>query len=128
MIVPADGGIVRQLTPWGAFVEHPTWSPDSRQIIFNTPEGTIESIRPDGTRRHTIRAATEHLGGHKPWFSPDGSRILFVCAITDPDGRFTDDICTMNADGSDVINLTNTANVFENNPSWGPAPDRHRKR
>ncbi|HZO58882.1 MAG TPA: hypothetical protein VFB51_04230, partial [Solirubrobacterales bacterium] len=35
-----------------------------------------------------------------------------------------DDICVMDADGTDIVNLTNTVEAFENWPSWGPAP-RH---
>ncbi len=28
----------------------------------------------------------------------------------------------MDADGTDIVNLTNTPEVFENWPSWGPMP------
>ena len=127
-IVAADGGRVRQLTPWSANAEHPTWSPDSRWITFNSlpelisPAGTIEAIRPDGRQRHTILAATDTLGAHKPWYSPDGSRILFMCAITEPDHPYNEDLCIVNADGTHVLNITNTPDAFENGPSWGPAP------
>ena len=131
-IVSAEGGRVRQLTPWALNAEHPTWSPDSRWITFDSlpaivsPAGTIEAIRPDGSGRHTILAATDSLGAHKPWFSPDGSRILFMCANTDPDGHYNEDICVINADGTNLVNLTNTPDAFENWPSWGPAPsNRH---
>jgi Tol biopolymer transport system component len=128
-IVRSDGGRARPLTPWGAYVEHPTWSPDGRWIVFNSPEGTIEAIRPDGSRRRTILQATDGFGGHKPWFSPDGRRILFACenwgTLPEPPPGFNDDICVMDADGSDVVNLTNTPDKFENWPSWGPAPRRH---
>jgi tricorn protease-like protein len=34
-IVGSHGGRVQQLTPWSANAEHPTWSPDSRWILFN---------------------------------------------------------------------------------------------
>jgi len=50
---------------------------DSLPAIIS-PAGTIEAIRPDGRGRHTILAATDTLGAHKPWFSPDGSRLLFT--------------------------------------------------
>jgi Tol biopolymer transport system component len=125
----AKGGRARQVTPWGAYVEHPTWSPDSRWITFNTPEGTIEAIRPDGSRRRTILQAVEGFGGHKPWFSPDGRKILFTCenwgTLPEPPPDFNDDICVMDADGTDVDNLTDTVDRFENWPSWGPAPRKH---
>jgi TolB protein len=130
-VVRAKGGAAMQITPWGAFAdheypEHPTWSPDSRWIVFDrAPDGAIEAIRPDGSERHTIRAATETFGGHKPWFSPDGSRILLMCEnqglLPDPPPDYNEDLCVMDPDGSDIVNITNTSEVFENWPSWGPA-------
>ena len=128
-IMPARGGRVGQLTPYDEWVEHPTWSPDSRWITFNSikredfgsPASTIEAIGPDGRGRHTILAATDTFGGHKPWYSPDGTRILFMCATAKPDGNHSEDLCVMNADGSNVVNLTNTPDIVENWPSWGPA-------
>jgi Tol biopolymer transport system component len=140
MLLPAEGGRVRQLTPWGLeYPEHPTWSPDGRWIVFDTdepanatPDGSIEAIRPDGGGRHVILAADERLSGFKPWFSPDGRSILFVCNNKGlqpefpPD--FNDDLCVMDADGSDVVRLTNTLEASENWPSWGPATPQARLR
>jgi Tol biopolymer transport system component len=139
MVVPAKGGRVRRLTPWrdypdqptpqDAYPEHPTWSPDARWILFNLgPNGTIQAMRPNGRDRHTIMEATPGFGAHKPWYSPDGTRIIFMCekqgTLPEPPEDHNEDICVANADGSNVVNLTNTPDVFENWPSWGPAP-RH---
>jgi TolB protein len=126
-IVPADGGRSRMLTPWRLNAEHPTWSPDGRLIIFNTPEGTIKAMRPNGRRRHTILPASEGFGGHKPSFSPDGSRIIFMCenqGLLDrhPDD-YNEDICVMEANGSNILKLISTPDTLENWPSWGPAGD-----
>lgn len=131
-IVPAEGGRVRQLTPWELNAEHPTWSPDSRWITYDSlpaiisPSGTIEAVRPNGHGRHTILAATDTLGSHKPWYSPDGTRILFMCAITEG-GNYDEDICVMNADGSGIVDLTNSPDTFDNWPSWGPAPNQRKQ-
>jgi hypothetical protein len=58
--------------------------------------------------------------------APDGTRILFMCekqgTLPEPPEDHNEDICVANADGSNVVNLTNTPDVFENWPSWGPAP------
>jgi len=139
MIVGARGGRVRRLTRWSDYPdqptpsdvipEHPTWSPDSRWILFNVgPNGTIQAMRPDGRDRHTILEARPGFGGHKPWYSPDGTRILFMCetqgTLPDPPAGHNEDICVMDADGTDVVNLTNSPGVFENWPSWGPARRR----
>jgi TolB protein len=137
MRVRATGGHVRRLTPWvdypeqpgpqDRYPEHPVWSPDGRWILFDLgPNGTIQKMRPDGSERQSILAATEGFGGHKPWYSPDGTRILFVCerqgTLPEPPPGQNDDICVMDADGSDIVNLTNTPDTWENWPSWGRAP------
>jgi Tol biopolymer transport system component len=119
---------VRRLTPWGIDAEHPTWSPDSEWIIFNTsPNGDVEAIRPNGEDRNTIRAATPGFGGHKPWFSPEGDRILFMCenqgTLLEPPKDYNQDICVMDADGDNVENITETEGVYENYPAWGPDAD-----
>ena len=117
---------VRRLTPWGINSEHPTWSPDGEWILFdNSPNGTIQAMRPDGTDRHTIVPASEGFGGHKPWFSPDGTRILFMCenqgTLRKPPPDYNQDLCVMEADGDNIVNITNTPGVQENYPAWGPA-------
>lgn len=119
-IVGARGGRPFRLTPWRAEAEHPTWSPDSRWIAYDLPIGTIEAVRPHGRARRTILAHTEHLGVHKPWFSPDGSSVLFMCAFNGAGGD--DDLCVMNTDGTGFRNITNTPLRGENGPSWGPTP------
>jgi Tol biopolymer transport system component len=116
---------VHRITPWSLAAEHPTWSPDSRWVLYNTPEGTIEKVRPSGKGRKTILAATAGFGGHKPWASPDGKKILFMCdnrgtLPTEPP-NFNQDICVMDANGSNIVHIIDTPNVLENWPSWGPA-------
>lgn len=121
-IVSATGGQPRRLTRWSFNAEHPTWSPDSRWVIYNSPQGTIQQIHPNGSGRRTILRATPRFGGHKPWFSPDGKRILFTCALTDAVHHTHEDICVMRANGSHITDITNTPTIDENWPSWGPAP------
>ncbi|HEY3946144.1 MAG TPA: hypothetical protein VGL78_13030 [Solirubrobacteraceae bacterium] len=115
---------VHRLTPWSFGAEHPTWSPDGRWILYNSPEGTIQKIRPSGRGRHTIVTASTGFGGHKPWYSPDGRKILFMCdnrgTLPHPPKNFNQDICVMNADGSHIVHVIKTPNVLENWPSWGP--------
>ncbi len=116
---------VRQLTPWRLSAEHPTWSPDGRWVLYNTPTGTIQKLRPNGERRQTVKPATRDFGGHKPWFSPDGTQILLMCENQGTRQRAPDDynqdICVMNADGSNLTHVISTPDRHENWPSWGPA-------
>jgi Tol biopolymer transport system component len=118
---------VRRLTPWGINAEHPTWSPDSKWIVFNTsPNGTIQVVRPNGEDRRTIVSEDVGFGGHKPWFSPEGDHILFMCenqgTLPEPPKDYNQDLCVMEADGEDIVNITETPNVQENYPAWGPEP------
>jgi hypothetical protein len=41
-------------------------------------------------------------------------------SLPEPPKDYNQDICVMNADGDDVLNLTETEGVFENYPAWGP--------
>jgi len=116
---------VHRLTRWSFGAEHPTWSPDGRWIIYNSPEGTIQRIRPSGTGRRSIVTASDGFGGHKPWYSPDGTKILFMCenqgTLPNPPTGYNQDICVMHADGSHIVHVIDTPNVLESWPSWGPA-------
>ena len=116
---------VHQLTPWSFGAEHPTWSPDSRWILYNSPDGTIQKIRPSRTGRQNIITASDGFGGHKPWSSPDATKILFMCenqgTLPHPPKDYNQDICIMNADGSHIVHVVDTPSVLENWPSWGPA-------
>ena len=80
-------------------------------------------MRPNGEERHTIVPASEGFGGHKPWFSPDGTRILFMCenqgTLRRPPPDYNQDLCVMEADGDNIANITNTPGVQENYPAWG---------
>ena len=116
---------VRRLTPWRFNAEHPTWSPDSSLIVYNSPEGTVQTVRRDGRNRKTVLPAERRFGAHKPWFSPDGSKLLFMCenwgTLNKQPKDYNEDLCVAAADGSGLVNITNTPKVFENYPSWGPA-------
>jgi hypothetical protein len=93
--------------------------------LFNlAPNGTIQAMRSNGRDRHTILKARDGFGAHKPSYSPNGTRLLFMCekqgTLPKPPDDHNEDICISNADGSNIVNLTNTPKIFENWPSWGP--------
>ncbi len=126
-IVNADGSNPRQLTSWGIAEEHPSWSPDSQWIVFNLakegghPTGSNNSIylmRSDGTDQHLLYNGRAKLPTHKPSFSPDGKKILFGCwSFT----NLSNDICVMDVNGTNVVDIISTPGLDENSPSWGVA-------
>jgi hypothetical protein len=89
------------------------------------PDGNVQiaTMTADG---HDLRAIASGRGIHEvPSWSPNGRRIVFVRdrgLLSDPRAGFNEGICVMDADGSNIVNLTSTPGVFENWPSWGPAP------
>ncbi len=70
-------------------VEHPEWSPDGHSLIFNAQDGTPDAAtiytldvdRP-GAKPVVLLGPGSGWGGVKPVYSPDGSRIVFVCHPT----------------------------------------------
>lgn len=89
-IVPALGGVAKQLTESGA---DPAWSPDGERIAFQTdaaadlsqtafsamPPSTIWIVSAHGGAPQQITKVGSPSGGHgAPTWSPDGRRIVFT--------------------------------------------------
>jgi len=101
------------------------WSPDGQRIVFTSSPVTddpqrqnlaeIYVINVDGTglTRLTFNAEAER----GPSWSPDGSRIVFMCRIGGGAAVFK--ICTMNADGSDRRQLTDNT-LLDGTPTFSP--------
>jgi len=61
----------------------------------------------------------ENLPTHKAILSPDGKKILFGCwSFTNQ----SNDICVMDVNGTNVVDIISTPGLDENFPSWGVAP------
>ena len=111
----ADGTQPQRLTDDYQCNFWPVWSPDNRSIAFSGARTGFASdnldiwvMNADGTGRTNI---TGHLATDQtPAWSPDGSKIAFS---SDRDGN--DEIYLMNADGSDVVRLTDGGS-----PAWSP--------
>jgi Tol biopolymer transport system component len=85
----------------------PTWSPDSRRLVFyNDPDG-LQIINADGTDRRGIGQ------GEFPAWSPRGDRIAMKGCAGAGCG-----IVLINPDGSNPVQITTNAN--DGQPAWSP--------
>ncbi len=96
----------------------PAWSPDGRQIAFESNlDGDMEIFVMDADGSNVRQITHNTLWDEGPAWSPDGTRLAF--------SRGADnlhlDIWTMNTDGSDARQLTTYAGRDES-PDWGVNP------
>jgi Tol biopolymer transport system component len=133
-VAKVNGSGVRGITPAGLLVDWGfggSWSPGGNQILFTArtaPDHTLAiwEVGADGSGLHQVpiplpcgvafsdaRAADCRY----PGWSPDGTRIVFN-GITVSSGQ--SNLYTVNADGSDLVKITNTGDAGE--PDWGTHP------
>ncbi|HLL73524.1 MAG TPA: S8 family serine peptidase [Pyrinomonadaceae bacterium] len=120
-VMNADGTNVTRVTNsrTGHSVES-AWSPDGSQIAFRTNRDAgdweIYVINADGTneRRLTYSAGFDI----DPAWSPDGTKIVFP---TVRDSPYNIELYTMNADGSNPVNITNNLSGVGAHNDYYPA-------
>jgi TolB protein len=101
----------------------PRYSPDGTRIVFirSRPgeESAVWVANADGSQAARI-TAWKMRAGH-PWWSPDGSRVVFYDAGGSTHyGGGDSHIFVVNADGSGLQQLTQGDNVADFHPSWSP--------
>jgi TolB protein len=119
-IMNADGSNQQNLTNSAARERGASWSPDGRRILFvsNVPapdhiNGTMYSMAADGTDVRTLTTGTSGL------WSPDGTKIAF--SRYDPNTEESA-AYVMNADGTGVVLIRDTAFVDDLVADWEPVP------
>ena len=86
---------------------NPSFSSDGKRIV--TGSGTLYGSNVDESNSVDIGS------GHSPSWSPDGSKIVFYKS-----GGESDDLWTIQPDGSDEVKLTNFTTCPAGGPAWSP--------
>jgi Tol biopolymer transport system component len=136
--VRADGGDVRQVTPWGIHGGDVDWSPDGKKLVFaGQPQhigniGDVQVVDADG--KHLTDLTHDHgltgIGRESSfWYeesfnavwSPDGTKILFAHASYTAEQGFVMGLQTINPDGSGRAWVSDVR-AEEHQPDWGTSP------
>jgi len=85
-------------------------------------ETDIYVMNSDGTELTNLTNTPDDMFEAPPIWSPDGTRLMFAsCALGSCDGYDGPyEIHSVNSDGTDLKNLTNTPHIHETYPSWSP--------
>jgi len=81
--MPAEGGSVTRITPVSGYEGHPAWSPDGREIAYESSlTGVMEifTIPSGGGAPFQVTTGS----GHWPRWAPDGRSIIY-CIFSDPE-------------------------------------------
>jgi hypothetical protein len=138
-IVMSSGGSIQTIRPDGSGLTtlqpngyDPNWSPYGTKIAFASfRDGNEEiySMNADGTG--VTRLTNDPAYDLEPSWSPDGTKIAFVSTRVDPNptcGSCKTDLFTMNADGSNLNNVTKDPVNRRYQPDWQPIPYTHHVR
>ena len=112
-IANADGSNPHQVSTSSGVKYTPSWSPDGTKLLYSQAVSSQVHIfrsNIDGTNETEITSTGVY---YDPEYSPDGTKIIAKFDSTD------DEIYIKNADGSNVVNLTNNS-VDEREANWSP--------
>ena len=123
-VMNADGSNRINITNDVASIYSPAWSPDSTKIVFflsfySNRNGGICVANADGSNMvHLTEDQNRTYGPEQyryPQWSPDGSKIAFSASLERSDQT---EICVINADGTELTNISNNSEGDDRYPSW----------
>lgn len=136
-VIRSNGVSMRTLYKDSSVAPEPAWSPDGRYLAFvsdKMPRAAVFSVvypaqseassqlyiaDADGSNPRLITQGPG-LRSHPAW-SPDGQKLVFVLGTPNQGG----DIYSVNIDGSNLVNLTNSDGVGDYAyPEWSPDGSR----
>jgi TolB protein len=123
-LIRPDGSGEMKLTRDTLGYSYPVWSPDATEIAFtrrfceNRRCGPRDLYVLD-TRDLSERRLTVDAGVGLASWSPDGSRLAYDSFAGEPQSEAWGDLYTINADGSDPVNLT-AGPETGGEPGWSP--------
>ena len=110
------------------FASPPAWSPDGARIAFSS-YGHVYTVNTDGSGLRELN--TETVDSDHPVWSPDGTKLAFAGSFCgfgpgefcdgwpgDPSYASVSAIYVVNADGSGLARITNSASSYS--PAWRP--------
>jgi Tol biopolymer transport system component len=126
-VMDAGGANVRQLTDTtGAGSGAPAWSPTADQVAFHSNvdgENEIYTIDANSTpgagTDSRVKRTNNTVQDQNPSWSPSGARIAFERGNGTAVGDTTKEIWTMNADGSDPVQVTKNS-FYDVEPAYSP--------
>lgn len=122
LVMNADGTGEVNITDRPSSDKSPCWSPDGSKIAFHSRKQGEEEVylnddifvmNADGSNR--VNITNNPADDAHPAWSPGGAKIAFA---SERSGSWQ--VYTMDADGSDVANLSNNAPVLNTFPRWSP--------
>lgn len=114
-IMDETGSQRKQLTYDVGF--SPIWAPDRTKIVYSHWD-TLIVINPDASDKVVLGR------GNLPTWAPDSKKIVYQITTDDGHKITGSDLYIINADGTERIQLTDTANEFEVEPCWSPDGQR----
>jgi TolB protein len=130
-VMNADGGNVHQVTDWALNAGGADWSPNGREIAFQsfrdcdcTETSQIYLVHPDGSGLTQITNDGRNI---EPAFSPDGKQLAFGHNPGTGDAGLAD-VETLRLHGdarhpfaTDITDIVHSPE-WESEPAWGTAP------